>query len=160
MTQDEFFLTVSRGNVAAAQFLRTMFDIAHVWDDLIDRDVGVTPERIDAAFFNALVLLPRNEFYRQHFDLLNPLVISGIHNWYVANQLERTGDESDLRIAFVSRSGYIDLITQVAFLVGGGAWVAEIGPTIRRRVHEEGWEAYLKYLEAERQAQSDFPEGV
>lgn len=146
MTSDNFFLSVSRGDQSAAEFLSVVFDVAHVWDDLIDKDVDVADDAIDRAFFHALVTLPRNPFYAKHFDLLNPLLLAGMNNWHVANELEKSGTEEDLRIAFISRSGYIDLITQVAFLVGGSAWVREAGPAIRRFVHQEGWQAYLDSL--------------
>lgn len=154
MTRDQLFMTVSKGNQAAAQFLSTVVSVLHTWDDLIDRDKPVSPEEINAAFVSALIDLPRNQFYVRHFDLLNPLLLSAINNWMVANQLESTLDMEDKRIAFISRSSYVDLITQVAFLLGGADWVNEIGPQIRRFTHSEGWEGYLKNLDIEREARA------
>ncbi len=131
------------------EFLESVVRIAHVWDDLIDQDAPVEPRDINDAFRLALFSLPRNPFYVRHFDLLNPLLLSAINNWVVANQLEATGDIEDRRIAFISRSSYIDLMTQVAFIMGGEDWVREVGPEIRRFVHQEGWEGYLQNLETE-----------
>lgn len=41
--------------------------------------------------FQALVLLPRNAFYRLHFDELNAILANAITNWRVATRLERAG---------------------------------------------------------------------
>jgi CO dehydrogenase/acetyl-CoA synthase gamma subunit (corrinoid Fe-S protein) len=146
MTSDQIFLTVSKGDRSAAEFLSMIFHTAHVWDDLIDKDTVVSDQSINSAFLCTLVHLPRNAFYRQNFELLNPVIVTAIHNWMVANKLEATEAEEDLRIAFISRSGYVDVINQVAFIVGGTDWVADVGPVVRRFVHQEGWDAYLDSL--------------
>lgn len=152
MTKDELIQTVCRGDASASEFLHTVTQIAHVWDDLIDQDQPILADQIHQAFVQALVTLPLNAFYRRHFDMLHPVLVSSISNWLVANELERDGSMDDLRIAFISRSSYVDLVTQVAFLVGGFPWVRSVGPEIRRFAHEEGWDVYLENLETERAA--------
>lgn len=152
MTKDELIQTVCREDASASEFLHTVTQIAHVWDDLIDQDQPILADQIHQAFVQALVALPLNAFYRRHFDMLHPVLVSSISNWLVANELERAGSMDDLRIAFISRSSYVDLVTQVAFLVGGFPWVRSVGPEIRRFAHEEGWDVYLENLETERAA--------
>ena len=49
-----------RGNASAVDFLRSAFDVAHFWDDLADKDQILDDGQVDAAMFQALVLLPRN----------------------------------------------------------------------------------------------------
>lgn len=154
MERNELLLTVTKGDKSAADFLSCVADIAHVWDDLIDQDHEVDPESIHWAFTTALITLPRNAFYQRHFEWLNPLLLSSINNWRVANSLESGDDEADKRIAFISRSSYVDLITQVAFIIGGSDWVRQVGATIRRFVHSEGWEGYLANLETEKAARA------
>jgi hypothetical protein len=153
------FATVCRGNRSAEDFLALICDIAHTWDDLIDKDVTVDDPTINDVFYSAMVMLPRNEFYRANFDLLHPLVISAIDNWKVANILEATDDAGDKRIAFISRSSYVNVALQVAHLIGGPVWAAEIGPELRRFVHGEGWDAYLASLEAEKAARAQRSQG-
>lgn len=152
MNREEVFSYICRGNESAAEFLRLVTDVAHVWDDLIDRDVDVDPETIDRALLTSLVFLPNNEFYRQNFNLLHPVLLAAVNNWRVANDLEAGGMEDDLRIAFITRSSYIDLALQTAFIVGGFDWARTVGPTLRRFVHAEGWEAYQSNLNAEKVA--------
>jgi hypothetical protein len=157
MDRDQLFLTVSKNDQSAADFLNMMFQIAHVWDDLIDKDVETAAVDIHNAFLCALVYLPRNAFYRQHFDMLHPITVAAVNNWLTANELERSEDENDRRIAYISRSGYIDLINQVAFIVGGVQWATQVGPVVRRFVHQEGWDAYCESLNKEKAARE--PEG-
>lgn len=154
MTREDLFVSVARGDRDAVAFLEAIFRIAHVWDDLVDLDEPVDPVDLDEAFRLALFDLPRNPFYVNHFGLLNPLLLSAINNWQVATVMERSGDEPDKRVAFITRSSYTDLITQVAFIKGGPDWVLEMGPTIRRFVHQEGWDQYLENLEIEKAARA------
>lgn len=160
MTKHDVLHSFTRGDPDATRFLTMVTDIAHVWDDLIDLDVPVDPQAVHNAFFDALVVLPRNPFYARHFEMLNPILIAAINNWRVANTLEAGDDEADHRIAFISRSSYIDLITQVAFLIGGHEWVREVGPAIRRFVHAEGWEQYQANLKAEKAARAARTQGA
>lgn len=153
MVRDQFFEHVCRDEAAARDFLLAIHDIAHVWDDLIDKDKQLSDDQINDAFFKALVVIPNNPFYRQHFGALQPLVVTAILNWLTANKLEDAGSEDDKRIAFVTRSAYTDLITYVAMLVGGPGWAVQQGPEIRRFVHAEGYEAYLDSLAYEKAAQ-------
>lgn len=157
MTRAELFEWITRGDAAAAEFLEVVTQIAHAWDDIVDRDKPFDAEAVHRAFFSALVVLPRNTFYTTHFGLLNPVLISAINNWRVANELEAGEDEDSLRIAFISRSSYCDLVTQTAFILGGTLWVREVGPAIRRFVHQEGWESYQTDLAAEKAARSMAP---
>lgn len=152
MTREQIISTAAKGHRDAVAFLTEIIEAAHLWDDLIDRDVTPTAQAVHASFTAALITLPRNPFYNQHFEVLNAVLLNAINNWHVANLLERAGDEADLRIAFITRSAYVDLVTMVAYLVGGLDWVLEFGPTIRRFAHGEGWDGYRRNLENERAA--------
>lgn len=139
-----------KGDAAAADFIDMATNIAHVWDDLIDRDKDVGDDEISNAFFQALVRLPRNAFYRKHFDHLNSVLINSISNWQVATKLERLGGPYETSIAFVLRSSYIDLVTQSALLVADQKWACQVGEEARRLTHGETYEGYLKNLDAEK----------
>ncbi len=137
-----------KGNEDAANFLVAMTEAAHFFDDLYDGDTTISKEDILTALWSVMVTLPRNEFYRKFFAELQPLVTNAIINWRVANALEgmpRT--ETDLRVAFVVRSSYADLIQQTALICGGPEWAAEVGAEVRRRCHSEPWREYLQSVE-------------
>lgn len=154
MDRNELFMSVAKEDKHAADFLSSIVELLHVWDDIIDRDHDQNDEAINWAFTTALITLPRNPFYIKYFDWLNPVLLSAINNWRVANTLEAGDSEADKRIAFISRSSYIDLITQVAFIIGGSEWVRQVGPEIRRFAHSEGWDGYLANLEIEKAARA------
>lgn len=150
----EAFLPLMLGNAAAAKFLADMVGVLHLWDDLIDRDKPVEAETINRWFFTMLVDLPRNEFYAANFQHLNSILVNAITNWHVANKMEREGGEYELRIAYIIRSAYCDLVTQCAMLVGGLDYARQVGYMNRLSTHKEGWENYLLNLEAERAARN------
>src|SRR4029077_4314252 len=104
-------------NEEAAQFLGLITECAHFFDDLFDGDTAMTKRDIYNALWMTMVALPRNPFYRQFFAELAPLVSNAIINWRVANELEASpSGETDLRVAFVVRSSYAELIQQTALI--------------------------------------------
>jgi len=141
-----------KGNAEAVAFFDGMTKVAQVWDDMIDRDRQSTPAEINEAFWQALVLMPRNAFYRAHFAELAPLVASAIVNWHGANALEQEGSDADLDIAFATRGEYVNLLLQSALLIGGVEWAVAVAPVVRRHCHSEGREKYRTNLAAQKAA--------
>jgi hypothetical protein len=144
-------LELMRGNRSAVDFIELIVEVLHFWDDLIDRDKVLSDADINDKMFKLLVTLPRNQFYIQNFTVLNPILVNAIMNWHVANRFERTEqpDEYKLRIAYILRSSYVDLITQSALIVGGPEWAVQVGEQIRLYAHKETYEGYLGNLNNE-----------
>lgn len=155
MNGDELLIRVAKGNAEALQFLKSITFIAHIWDDLIDRDVLVSDEQINHAFQAALIDLPYNNFYLDHLQQIRPLMVIAVQNWMAATRMERGGHPGDLNIAFVLRSSYVDLITMVAWIVGGDEWAQKMTLEIRRATHKEGYRNYLNNLAVEREARKE-----
>lgn len=141
-----------RNHQPAMECVRAVFDVLHVWDDLIDRDRYVTDEEIMTAFWLALVELPTNAFYVQHFSALHPILVNAIVNWRAATAMEREGDEHDRSIAFILRGAYSDVLSMSALLVGGLEWSVRVTPEIRQWMHPERYPEYLQNLTTEREA--------
>lgn len=141
-----------KGNKAAAEFIEMICSIAHTWDDLIDKDKELENHAINKAFFEALVRLPRNLFYKTNFDHLNSVLLNSISNWQIATKLERTDSEHETSIAFILRSSYVDLITQSALLIGGEIWACRVGEEARLLTHGETYKGYLNNLALEKEA--------
>ena len=80
------------GNEEAARFVAQLCDVAHTWDDLIDRDTPVSEEAINRCFESALLRIPANPFYQTHFAALSPLLFTGVLGYLTANRMERSGD--------------------------------------------------------------------
>jgi hypothetical protein len=143
-----------KGNADALAFVRAIALVLHTWDDLVDRDHDVDDAAINRAFWLALVELPRNAFYREHFNDLNAILVNAIVNWRIATNVERlrAPPAGDLMIAFIIRSTYVDLLTVSATLIGGADWSVTFGGDIHRWAHGEGFAAYLTNLTAEKAA--------
>lgn len=144
-----------KGNKSAAEYIEMMCNIAHVWDDLIDKDKEVPSEDINNLFFDVLVRLPRNPFYRKHFEHLNSILVNAISNWLVATKLEREGGNYETSIAFVLRSSYVDLITQAALVVGDQKWACKVGEEVRLLTHGETYDGYIENLTKEEQKRTN-----
>lgn len=150
----KMLLPTLKGNLAAAEFIDSIYNVLHLWDDLIDHDKPVTDMQVNDAFYAILIEIPRNPFYRKYFDFLNPILANAITNWHIANRMERRGDEYEKRIAYVLRSSYVDLLTQSALLLGGVEHAAAVGYDNRLYTHKETLEGYLSNLEIEEQARN------
>lgn len=143
-----------QGDPEALAFLRAMARVLHFWDDLIDKDKPIADAEIHARMWDALIVLPLNNFYRDNIDVLSPILISAIANWRIATAVERDemSDPIDLKWAFVIRSTYVDLVVMCAHLIGGLEHAVACGPAIRRWAHAEGYGGYLDNLAAETRA--------
>jgi len=147
-------LDAVRGDTDAANFLLCLMEVAHLWDDLIDKDAPASPSQIDEAFWHALVTIPGNAFYQKHFNQLQPMVASAIIHWQAATFMERTGTDADKQIAFIIRSEYAAIVTQCALIIGGAKWAVDATIAIRRFIHAEGYDNYLLNLQREERARS------
>ena len=143
-----------QGDPEALGFLRAMARVLHFFDDCMDRDKPISDAAIEESLWLSLVTLPRNAFYRKHFESLNPILVTAIVNWRIANDLERQRKptKNDLTIAFIIRSTYVDLVTMSATIIAGADWAVAHGPAIRRWAHKETLIGYIDNLAAETRA--------
>lgn len=132
-----------KGNTDAVRFCIDIAFIAHVWDDLIDKDNPRTDNDINNAFKAALIDIPSNPFYLANISDLRPLMYNAILQWQDANKLEKDGNHHDKHMAYMLRASIVQIFSYCAFLCGGSEWAEEVGPDIRR-VYEEDLFEYLK----------------
>jgi len=135
--QNAVFSEACCGNQAALGFILEYFAICNVWDDLIDRDNPVSDWELNLAFYRALVTLPRNPFYQQHFAALSPIIESGIQNWWLANQLENNEAPQLREAANVLRVRVFDLVLKCAALTGGILHARDIAPKVAAVCYDE-----------------------
>jgi len=139
----EHLIYYFKGNQDAVRFCIDITFIAHVWDDLIDKDNIRTNEDISNAFKAALIDIPSNHFYLANINELRPLMLNAIFQWQDANKLEAGGNYHDKHMAFMLRASIVQIFSYCAYLCGGPAWINEVGPDIRRLYEEDLFE-YLK----------------
>jgi len=66
-----------------------------------------------------------------------------ISDWFSSNELE-LGSDHDRNLAFVLRDRLASVVVQCACLVGGYAWMREVGPEIHRYFMDETLEEFNK----------------
>ena len=141
-----FLQRVLQDHGPAILFCEALFRISQTLDDLIDGDKPVAGEAIYQAFWEALIELPSNPFYRQHEPFLRPLMAAALQDWRDSVSLERVGDHHGRTLAFVLRDQLTGLVVQCAGIVGGFAWMQQMGAEIRRYFHDEALVDYLGEL--------------
>lgn len=129
------------GDAEAIRFISDIFAAAHVWDDVVDKD-SITEEQFQRTFRDLFLSIPTNPFYMRHFTALHPIVLNSMLNWEAANALEISKTERDLRISYVLRSSFIDLIGVTAFLIGGYEHAVAAVLRARRLEHAETFVEY------------------
>ena len=147
LDDNEFLRIAFKGDEDAISFIGLIHEIVHTWDDLIDEDF-VVPDRVNSAFFSALVGIPGNRFFAEHRAVLIPIIAAGCMNYEIANSFEDTGCESDIDIAYTIRYSIADVAVHVALIIGGREWVSIVGPEIRRRSQRDSIVSYRKEIEA------------
>lgn len=138
-----FLQHVLQGQAAAILFCEALFRISQTLDDLIDGDKPVTGQAVYRAFWEALVDIPGNPFYRQHEAVLRPLMAAALQDWRDSVSLERDGDRHGRTLAFVLRDQLTSLVVQCAGIVGGFDWMQQVSAEIRRHFHEDKLDDYL-----------------
>ena len=74
-------------------------DLAHIWDDLIDKDNPVSADEINRAFLTCLVYLPANPFYRSIQEQILPMWLVVVSAYETANSFEKNKDPHGIEIA-------------------------------------------------------------
>ena len=132
------------GNTDALNMFYTIVDLAHVWDDLIDRDKPVSDFDINRAFLSALVYLPANPFYNRIQTQVLPLWMTVISAYETANKFENDKDEHGLEIAHNLRyaTGHIVVFMSQACL--GYKKAQEFMPEIWKTIVDDRIDDYRK----------------
>lgn len=138
-----FLQHVLKDHAAAILFCEALFRVSQTLDDLIDGDKPVTGDAIYAAFWEAMIDIPGNPFYRAHEPILRPLMAAALQDWRDSVTLERDGDHHGRSLAFVLRDQLTSLVVQCAGLIGGFDWMQEVSAKIRRHFHEDKLADYL-----------------
>ena len=126
--------------------------ISQIWDDLHDQDKSVSPATVDYMMMTALVEIPKNTFFRQHYFELMPIVEHCLMTWMDANTLEEVGDDRDLQVSYIIRSVTTDLMIALAGLIGGVQWRRQAALAIRREIYHdnESLEEYTEEIKSNR----------
>lgn len=140
----DFLQFALRDDFAAVEYCQIVFRASQVLDDLIDGD-KVSSLSVVNTFWEIMIDLPKNSFYREHVDTLVPMQQVFLQDWEDASNLEKLGDEGQ-NIAFALRDTVGGLIIHAAALVGGREWARGIATAVRKHVHEDTLDEYKEEL--------------
>lgn len=142
----DFLLWCCNGDAGAVQCFLHFYKIMHGWDDLVDKDQELTDEQIDTPFIELFMGLMTNVFYKQHYHLLQPVVIMSINAWRDSTWLERQSD-TGRRFAYVLRTYPADVLITIALITGGYDHMRTVSKKIREiLMNLESFEAYTEEL--------------
>lgn len=125
---ENLFNYIYQNDVEAVRVSMELVQMLHVWDDLIDKDVEISNQEINAAFVAALCEVSGSWLWDANAAALARVAFL---KWQTANYFEaNTADENQKLMSFVFRAGFIDLFYYFAYKMYGMEWVQHVGPAI------------------------------
>lgn len=132
------------GNQDALNVYRMFVDLAHLWDDLVDKDKDVAEDAINNAFLICLVYLPANPFYRQIQEAVLPMWLTVVSAYQTANKFERDKDPHGIEIAHGLRYAAGNIMAYAVHVCVGPEKAKEILPEMWKAVFYERFDEYRK----------------
>ena len=130
------------GNEDALNMYRMFVDLAHIWDDLVDKDNDVDEDKINRAFLVCLVYLPLNPFYLHIQRDVMPMWITVVSAYQTANKFEREKDEHGIEIAHGLRYASGNIVAYAVHVCVGPEKAAEYMPEICKTMMIERFDPY------------------
>lgn len=141
---DEGKLEWFGGNQDALNVYRMLIDLAHTWDDLVDKDKPVSETEINTAFLISLVYLPLNPFYQVIQRDIMPMWVAVVSAYQTANHFERSKDEHGVEIAHGLRYAAGNIIAYMIHVCVGPEKAAEFMPDVWKEMVPERFDEYRK----------------
>jgi hypothetical protein len=130
------------GNQDALNMYHMFVDLAHVWDDLVDKDKGVAEKEINNAFLICLVYLPANPFYQKIQAAILPMWLAVVSAYQTANQFERDKDEHGVEIAHTLRYAAGNIIAYAVHVCVGAEEATKHMPEVWKTIVAERYDEY------------------
>jgi purine-cytosine permease-like protein len=132
------------GNKDALEMFHMFIYLAHIWDDLVDKDKEVSEDAINKVFSICLIYLPLNNFYRQIQYQIIPMWITIISSYEAANKFERDKDQHGIEISHGLRYAAGNIIAYAIFVCVGAEKAKDFIPEMWKTVVFERFDDYRK----------------
>jgi len=132
------------GNQDALNMYRMLVDLAHTWDDLVDKDRDLPTDHINNSFLIALVYMPANAFYRSIQEQIMPMWLTVVSAYEVANKFEQDKDEHGVEIAHNLRYAVGHIVAYMVQVCVGYEKSKEIMPEVWKSIVFERFDDYRK----------------
>jgi hypothetical protein len=130
------------GNEDALRMLNAFADLAHIWDDMVDKDVPVSADAINRAFLTCLVYLPANPFYRSIQNEILPMWLTVVSAYETANHFEKNKDAHGIEIAHGLRHASGNIIAYAVHVCVGPEKAKEYLPEMWKTIFYERFDEY------------------
>jgi purine-cytosine permease-like protein len=142
--KDEGKLEWFGGNQDALNMYRAFVNLAHTWDDMVDRDKPVSADDINRAFLTCLVYLPANPFYRAIQDQIMPMWLVVVSSYETANAFEKAKDPHGIEIAHSLRYAAGSIVAYAVHVCLGAEKAKEVLPEVWKAMFYERFDDYRK----------------
>lgn len=132
------------GNQDALNMYRMFVDVAHTWDDLVDKDKEVSEDAINNTFLTCLVYLPANPFYQTIQAQVLPMWLTVVSAYQVANHFEREKDPHGIEIAHSLRYAVGNIVAYAVHVCVGKEEAKRVLPDVWKAIFFERFEDYRK----------------
>ena len=132
------------GNQDDLNMYHAFADLAHIWDDLIDKDNPVSADLINRAFLTCLVYLPANPFYRSIQDQILPMWLTVVSAYETANFFEANKDQHGIEIAHGLRYASGNIMAYAVHVCVGAEKAKEVLPEMWKTIFYERFDEYRK----------------
>lgn len=130
------------GNQDALNMYKMLVDLAHTWDDLVDKDQEIQEAAINNAFLIALVYLPANPFYQHIQRDVMPMWLTVVSAYQTANHYERTKDEHGLELSHMLRYAAGNIVAYAVHVCVGADKAKELMPEVWKSMVPERYAEY------------------
>jgi purine-cytosine permease-like protein len=132
------------GNQDALNMYRAFVNLAHTWDDMVDRDKPVSADDINRAFLTCLVYLPANPFYRAIQEQILPMWLVVVSSYETANAFEKAKDPHGIEIAHSLRYAAGSIVAYAVHVCLGAEKAKEVLPEVWKAMFYERFDDYRK----------------
>lgn len=130
------------GNKDALNMWEAFTFLAHVWDDLVDKDKEVSEADINNAFLTCLVYLPANPFYQSIQTAILPMWLVVVSAYQTANYFERNKDEHGVEISHTLRYAAGNIMAYAVHVCVGAEKAKEFLPEMWKTIVAERYDDY------------------
>jgi hypothetical protein len=129
---------------AAVDFFTRLGNFTEVIDDLVDQDKPInTSEFYDAMKF-VLCDMPFNQFFKAFDRELRGQMHLALNSWLESDRLRKTGDKTDIAVAFVLRDITHEMLLSAGIWLRGYDAAMDEFPTLRRLLTNDSIEEYTQ----------------
>ena len=118
---ETLFSQLYKNDMAATELSFMLLEVAHTWDDLVDKDKPVDTAEIDKAFLYSLQCIPMHPYWT---PAMHSMLSSVYLRWHAANCIEScsASTDNDLAKAWMLRASLYDLFEMLALQLHGIEW--------------------------------------